>query len=60
MRRLLEVEGSRWAEREMDDEKGKIDTKWLAFVVIGRYGDHSWSLSKTMMMSINSLQLCTI
>lgn len=46
MRRLLEVEGSRWAEREVDDEKGKIDTKWLAFVVIGRYGDHSWSLSK--------------
>jgi hypothetical protein len=27
----------------MDDEKGKPDTQWLAFVVIGRYGDHSWS-----------------
>ena len=24
----------------MDDEKGKPDTQWLAFVVIGRYGDH--------------------
>jgi hypothetical protein len=30
---LLEVEGIRWAEREMDDGKGKIDTQWLAFVV---------------------------
>jgi hypothetical protein len=27
----------------MDDEKGKPDTQGLAFVVIGRYGDHSWS-----------------